>query len=50
MVLLTDSYHPITEDETSEPDMIRQEEEENEIGTLEESLISLRLRGPNNRN
>ena len=46
MVLLTDSYHPITEDETSEPNMIRDEEEE-DIGTLEESSISFWLSKPN---
>ena len=42
------SDHLITEDEASEPEMIRLEEEE-EFDTLEESSISFRLSGPNER-
>ena len=38
---------PITEDEANEPEMIREEEEG--FRTLEESLISFRLSGPNER-
>ena len=37
---------PITEDEASEPEKILAKEEE-EFGTLEGSLISFQLRGPN---
>ena len=37
---------PITKDEASEAEMIREEEEE-DVGTLEESPISFRLSGPN---
>ena len=40
--------NPIPEDEASEPEMILAEEEE-DYGTLEESLISFRLSGPNER-
>ena len=41
---------PITEDEASEPETIWEEEEEEEgVGTLEESPTSFRIRGPNER-
>ena len=42
--LTPDNSIPITEDEASEAELILEEEE---IDTLEESLISFRLSGPN---
>ena len=48
MVLFTysNSDHPITEHEASEPEMIRAKEEE-EFGSLDESPISFRLSSSN---
>ena len=44
--LSTSNSIPITEEEASEVELIREDEEE-DFGTLEESLISLWLSGPN---